>query len=191
MQKNKILILISGMASGKSSVINELTKKHGFKEFKYFTTRTKRNELDDDYHFVSDERFYEMVEADKFVEHRKYFVNVNTDEGVKKALWKYGTAKTIKTDNTFQVMQMPIDGALSVYEYLNEQAILIYLECDENIKRKRALKRGDLIEEIERRISNDKKYIKQSEQNCHIIINTDRKLDEIVADVLDCFNYYN
>ena len=189
--ENKILIIISGMASGKSSVINELIKKHKFKNVRYFTTRPKRNEFDNDYHFVSDEKFYEMLEADKFIEHRKYFVNVKTEEGTKRALWKYAAAKTLKVDNTLQVMQLPIDGAIKVYEHLNGEAVLVYLDCDENIRRERALKRGDLEAEINRRLRDDRRFAKMSEQNCHRIVPSDRKLEEVVADVLEGFEFFN
>lgn len=189
--ENKVLIIVSGTASGKSTVIGELVKKHKFKEVKYFTTKPKRNELDNDYHFVSDEKFYEMLESGKFIEFRKYFVNVKTEEGVKRALWKYATAKTLKVDNTLQVMQLPIDAGLEVYKYLNEQAVLVYLDCDESIRKERALKRGDLEAEVDRRLKSDRKFVKMSEQNCHRIVPSDRKLDEIVADVLEVYNYYN
>ena len=192
MVENKVLIIVSGTASGKSTVIRELVKKHKFKEVKYFTTKPKRNELDNDYHFVSDEKFYDMLESGKFIEFRKYFVNVKTPEGkTRKALWKYATAKTLKVDNTLQVMQLPIDAGLEVYKYLNEQAVLIYLDCDESIRKERALKRGDLEAEIDRRLRDDRKFTKMSEQNCHSIVPSDRKLDEIIEDVLNTYNYYN
>ena len=190
--ENKVLIIVSGTASGKSTVIRELVKKHKFKEVKYFTTKPKRNELDNDYHFVSDEKFYEMLESGKFIEFWKYFVNVKTPEGkTRKALWKYATAKTLKVDNTLQVMQLPIDAGLEVYKYLNEQAVLIYLDCDEDIRRERALKRGDLEEEVDRRILSDRKFAKMSEQNCHSIVPSDRKLEEVVQDILEGFEFFN
>ncbi len=190
--ENKVLIIVSGTASGKSTVIRELVKKHKFKEVKYFTTKPKRNELDSDYHFVSDEEFYEMLESGKFIEFRKYFVNVKTPEGkTRKALWKYATAKTLKVDNTLQVMQLPIDGALEVYKHLNEQAVLIYLDCDESIRRERALKRGDLEAEVDRRLKSDRKFVKMSEQNCHRIVPSDRKLEEVVQDILEGFEFFN
>ena len=180
------------MAGGKSLVINELIKKHSFKNIKYFTTRPKRSEFDNDYHFVSDEKFYEMLKSGKFIEFRKYFVNVKTPEGkIRKGLWKYATPKTLKVDNTLQVMQLPIDAGLEVYKYLNEQAVLIYLDCDESIRRERALKRGDLEEEVDRRILSDRKFVKMSEQNCHRIVPSDRKLKEVVQDILEGFEFFN
>jgi guanylate kinase len=190
--ENKVLIIVSGTASGKSTVIRELVKKHKFKEVKYFTTKPKRNELDNDYNFVSDEKFYEMLESGKFIEHRKYFVNVKTEEGkTRKALWKYATAKTLKVDNTLQVMQLSIDGALEVYKHLNEQAVLVYLDCDESIRRERALKRGDLEAEVDRRLRDDRKFAKMSEQNCHRIVPSDRNLEDVVQDILEGFEFFN
>lgn len=176
----KILILQGGMACSKSSIIKELVKNHGFDEIKYMTTRPKRCESDNDYIFLTDDEFYKDLEKGKHIAWQKYFVN--TKDG--KALWKYYQPKTIKVKSKPQVIQVPYIGAVEVEKYLGDDCILIYLDCPEEIRKERAIKRGDRVEEVERRLKDDRRYIKKSESVADVIIPTDRKLEEIIEDII-------
>lgn len=171
---------MSGMASGKSSIIKELVKNHGFEEIKYYSTRNPRNNYDKDYFYVSDDEFYKMVEEGKYIAWQKYFVN--TEDG--RALWKYGQQKTIKVKPKPQVIQVPYIGAVEVAKYLGDDCILMYLDCPEEIRKERAINRGDKVEEVERRLKDDRRYIKKSESVADVIIPTDRNLEDVVEDIV-------
>ena len=179
-KENKILILMSGMASGKSSIIKELVKNRGFEEIKYMTTRAKRSDNDTDYIFLTDDEFYRDIKKEKHIAWQKYFVN--TKDG--RALWKYYQPKTIRVKSKPQVIQIPYIGAVEVAKYLGDDCILMYLDCPEEIRRERAIKRGDRIEEVERRIKDDRQYIKKSESVADVIIPTDRKLEDVIEDII-------
>ena len=80
-ERGPMLILIGESASGKSTVQRVLAER-GIRKVVTYTTRPMRpGEMDGiDYHFVTDERFLEMVEAGEFAEYAEY-------RG-----WRYGTA---------------------------------------------------------------------------------------------------
>lgn len=171
---------MSGMASGKSSIIKELVKNYGFDEIKYMTSRPKRSETDSDYIFLTDDEFYKDIEKGKHIAWQKY--SVNTKNG--KDIWKYYQPKTIKVKSKPQVVQVPYIGAVEVAKYLGDECILMYLDCPEEIRRERAIKRGDRVEEADRRLKDDRRYIKKSESVADVIIPTDRKLEEVVEDII-------
>ena len=78
-----MIVLVGESASGKSSIQNELVKTYGYKKVITYTTRPKRDyeTAGNDYHFISEEEFLQLKEADYFIETACY-------NG-----WYYGTAK--------------------------------------------------------------------------------------------------
>lgn len=69
-----IIVLLGASGSGKSTIENELTTKHGYEKIVPYTTRAKReDEIDGkDYHFVSYETFTKMMDDDSFATCEKY-----------------------------------------------------------------------------------------------------------------------
>jgi len=192
MQNNKVLILSAMSSVGKDSVLTELVKKHGFRSLISHTTRAKRpSEIEGrEYFFISKEDFFEKDESGNFIETRHYFTSVNG----KRDIFYYGLSKAQveKRDKPCVVILDKL-GAEQFAEYIGaENVVLVYLEVDKEIARQRNIKRGDYDEtEFERRFLADKKSFKGIEEISHSLVNTDRKLDEIVADVLEVYNYYN
>ena len=91
--KNVLVILSSPSGVGKTTLTKKIQQKYqSFKISVSHTTRTPRsNEIDGvDYHFVSKERFQELIKQNKFYEYAKIFENFygtlkkNVDEAILK-----------------------------------------------------------------------------------------------------------
>lgn len=102
-----MLVLVGASASGKSSIQNELVKTYGYKKVITYTTRPKRNyeTAGNDYHFISEEEFLQLKEADYFLETACY-------NG-----WYYGTAK--------KDCEVTIDDFSSGYAYEDNKVIVL------------------------------------------------------------------
>ena len=139
-----MLILVGHSASGKTEIANELKRDYDMKKIITYTTRPKRiNEIDDvDYHFVSEERFLELKEKDFFVE-TTYFNG-----------YYYGSSKEDVKDDAVVILD-PI-GLSNFKNSKLDNIIAIFLNCDENIRYNRMIKRGDNIDNAKERIVHDK-----------------------------------
>ena len=92
-EENIMVILSSPSGVGKTTLTKKIQQKYqSFKISVSHTTRTPRsNEIDGvDYHFVSKERFQELIKQNKFYEYAKIFENFygtlkkNVDEAILK-----------------------------------------------------------------------------------------------------------
>ena len=139
-----MLILVGHSASGKTEIANELKRDYDMKKIITYTTRPKRiNEIDDvDYHFVSEERFLELKEKDFFVE-TTYFNG-----------YYYGSSKEDVKDDAVVILD-PI-GLSNFKNSKLDNIIAIFLNCDENIRYNRMIKRGDNIDNAKEIIVHDK-----------------------------------
>ena len=192
MQNNKVLVLTAMSNVGKDTVLNELVKKHNFRNFISHTSRPMRpNEVEGkEYFFLTKDEFLNKANNGHFVETRHYFTTVNGLRDV----WYYGLSKA-QVENRDKPCCVILDklGAEEFAEYIGaENVVLIYLEVDKEIARQRNIKREDYDEtEFERRWRSDSKSFKGIEELAHSSINTDRELKDIVEDVLNTYNYYN
>ena len=192
MNKNKTILLVGMSNCGKDSILNELVKKHNFVPLISTTSRPIRpSEIDGrEYNFTTKNDFLNKAENGYFVETRTYFTTVN---GLRD-IYYYGLPKNqLEKTNKPTVLIVDKQGAEKFAEYVGEDnVVLIYLEVDKEIARQRNIKRGDYDEaEFERRFLADKKSIKGAENMAHVSINTDRQIEEILKDILECYNYYN
>ena len=85
------------------------------------------------------------------------------------------------------------NGLLEFSNYIgSENIVVILLECDEEVTKKRVMDRGGVSEdEFNRRNKADKISFKGIENISDAIINTNQSVDEIVHQVLETYNYYN
>ncbi|MBE6135703.1 MAG: hypothetical protein E7181_00310 [Erysipelotrichaceae bacterium] len=139
------MIVLSGpSASGKTEVAKLLMNEYGIKRVITTTTRPMRKgEVDGvDYYFVSKERFKEMINEGLFVEYTEYNGNL------------YGSLKSEIADN--KVIAIEPNG-MRAYIALNDPHIIVfYLDVCEKVRRERMLMRGDLPENVEQRLIEDK-----------------------------------
>ncbi len=167
-----MLILIGASASGKTEIAKLLIKEYGFEKLVTTTTRPMRvGEVDNvDYNFVTPEEFYELKDKDAFFEWVIYNDNC------------YGTPKKSKENNVLIVD--PI-GANNIFKN-SEGHMFILLETDEDIRKNRMLKRGDLKEDVESRILHDRKHFKR-EHLIHIDYDIDTS-NETIEDLAKTIN---
>lgn len=142
----RMIVIIGESGSGKTTVQKEL-EKSGVKKVVTYTTRPMRcGETDGvDYHFVSEERFAEMVENGDFAEHASY-------RG-----WNYGTAiADCGKRNT--VAAVTPAGMRQLKKALGKKKLgftSVYLKVDRRTRLISILERGDDIEEAYRRSLSD------------------------------------
>ena len=141
------------------------------------TTRTPRpGEVDGrDYHFVSDDRFDELIAADRFLEWAPVFGR------------RYGTlASTVEEQldaGRHVVLEIDVQGARSVRARAPE-AVLIFIEPPSEAElHRRLLSRGtEEDNELARRLTAAAEEMASADEFDHVVVNDD--LDRAVADVL-------
>ena len=168
-----MIVLAGASASGKTEVAKELAKKYGVTKVITTTTRPMRvNEVNGrDYFFVSKERFEEMLQEDRFVEHTYYNDNL------------YGSTKDQIAANKCVVID---PAGLRAYIALNDPSIVtFFLDTDEETRFKRMLMRGDKMEDAKKRIAHDRIAFKEeniAKVDFHIN-NQDVDIEKVTDDV--------
>ena len=156
----KVFALIGYTSSGKDTILKEVLKRNDkLQPIISTTTRPMREgEVDGvDYHFVSDKDFF--LKGTDFVEQRTYHTKVEDDNGnITDATWKYGIDRSELEKGDYLIVIVDPDGYTSLRNYLgNNKVVPIYIKVPEEQLKTRALKRGDLEDEVTRRLEDDKK----------------------------------
>jgi len=165
--ENIMVILSSPSGVGKTTITKKIQQKYqSFKISVSHTTRTPRsNEVDGvDYHFISHEKFDELVKQNKFYEYAKIFDNF------------YGTLKE-SVDSTIKKNDIIFDidwqGTQQLSKFKNLKLIKIFLiPSNKSELKKRLIKRNqNTLEEIEKRFNSFDKDIKNWVDYDYVIIN--------------------
>lgn len=135
--------------TGKSSLVKEL-EKLGYRRVITDTTRPPREgeKSGVDYFFDSDDLFDELEKDGEFVETTSYIV-ANGE------VWRYGTTRgqLLECDDNAVIVLNP-DG-VKAFRKQGVPIQIVLLETNEDLILNRLKKRGDDIEEIERRMAAD------------------------------------
>ena len=164
--ENIMVILSSPSGVGKTTLTKKIQQKYkNFKISVAHTTRTPRsNEVDGvDYHFVSKEKFKELIDRGKFYEYAKIFENY------------YGTLKK-DVDDTIKENDILFDidwqGTKQLSQFKNLNLIKIYLITDKKELKSRLIKRNqNTNEEVKKRFDSFDEDIKHWNDYDYIIIN--------------------
>lgn len=142
-----MILLIGKTASGKDTILNEIVKQ-GYKKLVTYTTRPMRSGEAEgiNYHYISKEDFLSKEHNGFFAETTSY--NVATGE-----TWYYGS--DLEDFNMDKVMIVNPDGVKRISKIKSLNPVVFYIQADEEVIRKRLLKRGDDKDESERRIVSD------------------------------------
>lgn len=176
-KKGSLILFLGESGSGKTTVQRELEKR-GVKKVVTYTTRPMREGETDgvDYHFITEERFREMVDNGEFAEHASY-------RG-----WHYGTAVADCSDPNRIIAVTPA-GFRELKKVFKERDIpfvSVYLNVDRRTRLVSILSRGDDIEEAYRRSLSDLGQFDgvENEVNC-MIVNENHSADaETIAEVM-------
>lgn len=140
------IVLIGASASGKSTLQNMLINHNPrFKKIVTYTTRPKREGEKDgiDYHYVSVEKFNELVKDGFFAEYNSY------------REWFYGTPKhELENEDEDHIIVLTPAGYRELKKQ-NIKALSVYIDVDRRSRLINNLKRGDNIEEAYRRNLSD------------------------------------
>lgn len=165
-----MIILCGASASGKTEVAKLLMSKYGIKKVVTNTTRPIREgEVNDiDYHFTSKERFLELKEQDYFVETTEYNGNY------------YGCAKNEIGDNKCVILEP--EGVGNFLKLNNPSIVTFALYASKKTRRERMTSRGDLNENIIKRLNEDEERFSITKLSfADYTIDTDDKEVEEIA----------
>jgi len=176
--KGVLYIVSAPSGAGKTSLVKALLKADPAVRLSIsYTTRAPRpGETDGrDYHFVSRERFQEMLAEGEFLEHAEVYGNF------------YGTSKgSIERDlESGRDILLEIDwqGAAQVKRHFPQSASIFILPPSFNALRTRLAGRGqDSAEVIERRLAAAAHEVAHAEAFDYIIVNDD--FDHALADLV-------
>ena len=166
-----MIILIGPSASGKTEIAKKLISAFGYKKFVTTTTRNKRvGEIDGvDYYFISVDEFKENLANNKFIETTIYNNNY------------YGSYKSEMGDNKVLIVE---PNGLKAFQSLNDPHIIsFFIDSSEDDRYERMLKRGDEINDIKRRLHNDRKLFYENIKTDFRIINKNKSLEELSNDI--------
>ena len=188
--ENIMVILSSPSGVGKTTLTKKIQQKYpSFKISVSHTTRPPRsNEVDGvDYHFVSVEKFKDLIKKKKFYEHAEIFENF------------YGTLKE-NVDQTIIDYDIIFDidwqGTKQLSKFKNLKLIKIYLVTDSKKELKNRLIKRDQNskEEIKKRLSAFDEDIKHWEDYDYIVINKSldacfKQIEKIIENSKKKFTY--
>lgn len=174
------LVVLSGPSgAGKDSLLQRM-KQLGF-PFHFVVTATTRpprpGEVDGvDYHFVSRERFQEMIQRGELLEYALVY-------GDYKGIPRRQVEEALRSGKDV-ILRIDVQGAATIRK-LAPEAVLIFLTAaseEELIQRLRARNTED-PEALARRIATAREELKRVEEFDYVVVNREGCLDEAVAQV--------
>jgi guanylate kinase len=181
MTDNILVILSSPSGVGKTTLTKKIEQKYqSFKLSISHTTRSPRsNEVDGiDYHFVSNEKFKELIKEDKFYEYAKIFENY------------YGTLKknvdeTLKNNDV--IFDIDWQGTKQLSKFKNLKIIKIFLiaKNKEELKNRLIKRNQNTQKEIDERLNSFEEDMKHWNDYDYIVINNNlevcfRQIENII-----------
>lgn len=189
MKNSKIICLIGKSASGKDTAIEYLNKEgYEFKKGVSYTTRPPREgEINGkDYYFISEKEFTEIRSRNGFIEETSYEVNGKT--------WFYGFAfDEFKAPKTYIIILNPEGLKAFKNAGFKDSMIPVLLDCEEEIRRERYLKRDknneNILSQWYARASQDEKDFEDifellSEFKTYTYINSNLNSKEEIAEII-------
>lgn len=168
-QKGKVIVISGPSGSGKTTLCRELLKRNKNLVFSVsYTTRPKKNkEIDGkDYYFVSDDKFFKMVEKGEFIEWAKVHN------------YYYATPKMplIKAINSGKDILLDIDvqGGKNIKKLFPDGIFIFVLPPSLKVLKERIILRNrDNLKEISLRLKNILKEVKYIKFYDYLVINDD------------------
>lgn len=177
MKKGKIIIISAPSGTGKSTIINELTKNNELC-LQFSVSATNRSprtgEVDGvNYHFLSDEAFKEAIATDAFVEYEEVYPGRF-----------YGTLKSelnrIMDSGNNVILDIDVKGGLNVKRQYPDALSIFIQPPSIDVLRERLIGRGtDSIETINQRVSKAEYELSFAPQYDKSVVNDN--LNEAVA----------
>ena len=181
-----LFIIAAPSGCGKTSLVKALLESLSnlSVSVSHTTRKPRKAEIDgENYHFVSKERFGEMISNNDFVEHAEVFGNM------------YGTARSnIKKKleaNIDIILEIDWQGARQVRENMPNSISIFILPPSKNVLLQRLTDRGQDDEEtISKRMKNSESEMSHYDEFEYLVINDqfDSALNDLKAIIQDCNN---
>ena len=181
-----LFIIAAPSGCGKTSLVKALLGSSSklSVSVSHTTRKPRKGEINgENYHFVSKERFGEMISNNDFVEHAEVFGNM------------YGTARSnIKKKleaNIDIILEIDWQGARQVRENMPNSISIFILPPSKNVLLQRLIDRGqDDDETISKRMKNSESEMSHYDEFEYLVINDqfDSALNDLKAIIQDCNN---
>ena len=181
-----LFIIAAPSGCGKTSLVKALLESSSklSVSVSHTTRKPRKGEINgENYHFVSKERFGEMISNNDFVEHAEVFGNM------------YGTARSnIKKKleaNIDIILEIDWQGARQVRENMPNSISIFILPPSKNVLLQRLIDRGqDDDETISKRMKNSESEMSHYDEFEYLVINDqfDSALNDLKAIIQDCNN---
>lgn len=177
--KPLLLVLSGPSGAGKDAVLNRL-KEIGFPlEFIVTaTTRPQRSGEQDnrEYHFVSEESFHKMIEANQLLEWAKVYGNWY---GVPKQPVKQALAAGRDT-----ILKIDTQGAATIKKAL-PQAVFIFLTplSKEDLADRLRGRNSETASDLELRLKTVEEEMKQLPMFDYVVVNEHGQIDRVISDI--------
>ena len=155
------------------------------------TTRPMRNGETDgvEYYFINDKDFFER--GTDFVEQRVYHTKVEENGVEKDATWRYGIERAELEKDNYLIVIVDSIGFKELKAYVgNNKIVPIFITAPQEEIKARALARGDLEAEVDRRLKDD--YERFMPFRVHTVYsevkNSNGRLDEAIKEVKAIIN---
>ena len=186
---NRVLIFSAPSGSGKSTIVNHILGIYKDQmEFSISaTSRAPRGAERDgkEYHFVTPEKFRELIAKDSFVEYEEVYVDhfYGTLKSEVERIWAAGHVIIFDVD---------VKGGVNLKKYFGDKALSIFVQAPSvEALRERLIKRGtDSPEAIEGRVAKAAEEMTYAPKFDYVLVNDDLKtafaeVEKVVEDFLD------
>jgi guanylate kinase len=180
-QSNPLMVVLSGPSGvGKDTVLGGL-KKHDQRFHFVVTANTRPKRPDEvegvDYHFVSKERFAEMINQDELLEHAVVY-------GDYKGIPKQQVRDALASGKDV-LMRLDVQGAATVRRLVPE-AVLIFLTAasEQELVERLQARKTEPPDALQLRIAESRQEMKRVFEFDYVVINRQGAPEEAVSDVL-------
>lgn len=187
----KIFCIMGYSATGKDTLVKKTSEQLGDKVkilVSHTTRPMRKNEKDGvDYYFIDNKEFIKMKEHYSFIESRIYKTKVEKDGDIVDDTWMYGLSVDEINSCEYGMFIVDADGFRELRKhYGNDVVIPIYIKANEELLRQRLLTRGDLLDEANRRLEDDKKkFFDFRVKTVYKEIKNEGNIDEAVKELVN------
>ena len=183
----KIFALLGYMGVGKDTILKQVLKDmDDVKPIISTTTRPMRKGETEgvEYYFIDDTEFFRR--GTDFVEQRIYHTKVKENGVEKDATWRYGIERAELEKDDYLIVIVDSVGYKELKNYVgNNKIVPIFISAPQEELRTRALARGDLEAEVDRRLKDDYERFMDFRVRTvyHEVKNGEGRLEEAIKEV--------
>lgn len=183
----KIFALLGYSSVGKDTILKQVLKDmDDVKPIISTTTRPMRKGETEgvEYYFIDDTEFFRR--GTDFVEQRIYYTKVKENGVEKNATWRYGIERAELEKDDYLIVIVDSVGYKELKNYVgNGRIVPIFISAPQEELRARALARGDLEAEVDRRLKDDYERFMDFRVRTvyHEVKNTNGRLEEAIKEV--------